>query len=97
VTFELKRYTIRPDGFEGFLALWRDVVAVRRRHGFDVLFAFADREHSVFTWAIGHDGDIDAAAQAFYDDPERLRIGGGLRDHITEFEIRRVEQVAVPV
>ena len=47
----LRRYEIKGDDWDSFLDVWRQIVAVRKRHGFEVLFAFEDREENVFTWA----------------------------------------------
>lgn len=92
---ELKRYQITPDGWEGFLDVWRRIVAVRRRHGFGILFAFADRERNMFTWAIDHDGDFDAAAKSYYEDPERIALEI-VQDYVTDYEIRKVEVLDLP-
>lgn len=92
---ELKRYFIKSDGWDEFLQILRRIAVVRERHGFQVLFTFADRELNLFTWAIRHGGDFDKAAEAYYKDPERveLEIVG---DYITDYEIRRVEELKIP-
>lgn len=92
---ELKRYQITPGGWEEFLEVWRRIVAVRRRHGFGILCAFADREQNMFTWAIDHDGDFDAAAKAYYEDPERIELEIVER-YVTGYEIRKVEALDLP-
>ncbi|MFF9184226.1 hypothetical protein [Streptomyces misionensis] len=92
---ELKRYTIRDGGWDEFLDEWRQIVRVRRRHGFGVLFAFADRAQGVFTWAIDHQEDFDKAAVAYYEDPERKRLEV-VEEYVTEYEIRKVERVEIP-
>lgn len=92
---ELKRYQITPDGWDEFLDVWRRIVAVRRRHGFGILVALADREQNMFTWAIDHDGDFDAAAKAYYEDPERVELEIVER-YVTGYEIRKVEQLDLP-
>lgn len=92
---ELKRYRITPDGWEEFLEVWRRIVAVRRRHGFGILFALADREQNMFTWAIDHDGDFDAAARSYYEDPERVELEI-VENYVTDYEIRKVEVLDLP-
>jgi hypothetical protein len=92
---ELKRYQIKPDGWKEFLEVWHRIVAVRRRHGFGILFAFADREQNMFTWAINHDVDFDAAAKAYYEDPERIELEI-VGNYIIGFEIRKVEVLDLP-
>ena len=92
---ELKRYHIKPGTWDEFLLVLRRIAKVRIRHGFGIVFAFADRETNVFTWAVNHQGDFDAAAKAYYEDPERvdLEIVG---DYVTEYEIRKVEVIELP-
>ena len=92
---ELKRYSIKPDSWSEFIQVWSRIVAVRRRHGFNIIFAFTDQEKNMFTWGISHDGDFDAAAKGYYEDPERveLEIVG---NYVTDFEIRKVYQQPIP-
>ena len=91
----LRVYNIKPDGWDQFLEIWRRIVAVRRRYGFEVLFALEDREENVFTWAVSHSGDIDEVAERYYADPERktLEIVG---DYVTGYKVTRVARVALP-
>lgn len=93
-TTELKRYQIKPGQWDEFLEVWRRIVVVRRRHGFGVLCAFADREQNVFTWAIDHEGDFDAAAKSYYEDPERVQLEI-VENFVPGYEIRRVESLGV--
>lgn len=92
---ELKRYSIEPDKWDGFLEVWRDIVRVRRRFGFEILFALIDRKQNMFTWAISHDGDFDAAAAAYYGDPERVELEI-VANYVTAFEVTRVTQESLP-
>ncbi|MEC3909610.1 hypothetical protein U5A82_03720 [Sphingobium sp. CR2-8] len=91
----LRVYDIKPDGWEQFLEIWRRIVAVRRRFGFEVLFALEDREANVFTWAVRHDDDIDQVAERYYADPERksLEIVG---EYVLDYKVTRVSRVAFP-
>lgn len=91
----LRRYVIAADGWDAFLDIWRRIVAVRKRHGFEVLFALSDREENMFTWAIHHAGDIEAAAQAYYADPERIELEIVER-YVTDWKVSTVTQESVP-
>lgn len=94
-TTELKRYTIRPESWDDFLIVWQGIVKLRRRYGFGVVFAFADRETNMFTWAIDHEGDFDLAAKNYYSDPERIKLDRVV-DYVSAHEIRRVEPMSLP-
>lgn len=91
----LRIYSIKPDGWEPFLEVWRRIVAVRRRFGFEVLFALEDREANIFTWAVRHDDDIDQVAERYYADPERkaLEIVG---EYVLDYKVTRVSRVTLP-
>jgi hypothetical protein len=94
MTIELKRYNIKPHEWEAFLEVWRRIVAVRKRMGFAILFAFVDREKNVFTWAISHD-DFEAAAKRYYEDPERIELEI-VANYVTAYEITRVIPEPIP-
>jgi hypothetical protein len=94
VTTLLRRYFIKPDGWDNFLETWRKIVVLRQRYGFKVVFAYADRELNVFTWAIQLEGDLEEVQARYYKDPERvaLEIVG---NWVTDYEIREVEPVSI--
>ncbi len=91
----LRRYTIKADEWEPFLDVWRRIVAVRKRHGFEVLFALVDRQENMFTWAISHPGNIEKAAEGYYKDPERVELEIVER-YVTDWKISTVTQEPVP-
>lgn len=49
----------------------------------------------MFTWAIDHRGDFAAAANAYYDDPERIELAI-VEHHVADYEIRPVDIVLLP-
>jgi hypothetical protein len=91
---QLKRYKIKPGLWDDFLSTWRDILVLRRKHGFGVLFALADRETNWFTWAIDHHGDFDAAAEGYYQDPDRVALDR-IADYVSEWEIRKVDAMSI--
>ena len=88
----LRRYCIAPGQWDAFLEVWRRIVIVRERHGFTVLCAFADRDANMFTWAISYPGDIDAAAERYYADPERIELRTVER-FVTDWKVTPVEAI----
>jgi hypothetical protein len=92
--YELKRYKIRDGQQEDFLEVWRPIVKLRKKHGYDVLFALFDRESGWFTWAVTHN-DFDAANKRYYADPDRVKLDKVV-DYVEEHEIKRVEFVPIP-
>jgi hypothetical protein len=91
----LKRYKIKPECWDEFMDIWREIVVMRRKYGFGIVFAFADREINWFTWAINHDGDFDTAAENYYKDPQRVDLDR-VEDYVSEWESQKVESLDMP-
>lgn len=70
----LRQYGVKPERWDDFLSLWSQAATIRKRFGFEILFAFEDRANNVFTWALRHDGDLDAVIDQYYHDPERKKL-----------------------
>ncbi len=84
----LRRYSIVGD-WSAFLDLWRRIVPLRERYGFGCLFAAADEEKDLFTWAFDFDGrweDFAEAQRPYYADPERVALRG-VFDHMADYTI----------
>lgn len=77
-TIQLRRYRIAEGRIEDFLRSWQAVIpALRQRHGFEIRFAYLDREHRVFAWAVAVAGDRSlflARERAYYESPERQAL-----------------------
>jgi len=67
---QLKRYWIVPERWSDYLTTWERIASIRRRCGFDIPFACADRDNGIFTWAVSHSNFVEGAAR-YYADPER--------------------------
>ena len=69
-TIQLRRYEIEPGRMADHVAWFPTIRAVREKYGYKVLFALADAEHGVFTWAVAIDGDMEAflAVDAVYNE-----------------------------
>jgi hypothetical protein len=87
---QLRRYEIKPDEMDQFLAAVRAAFPVREQYGFGVAFALVDDENNEFVWAVTHDGDFAAAEQAYYASPERAALPDNPADHIAAFHVGMV-------
>mgnify|MGYP002622127066 CR=1 FL=1 len=80
-TIQLRRYAIAAGREDDFLASWSSrIPQLRRKHGFEIKFAYLDRANGLFVWAVAVDGDEDAflaAERAYYGSPERAALGKG--------------------
>ena len=94
-TIELRRYTIEPGRMDDFIAWFPSIVGPRARHGFRVVFAYADDEHSQFVWAVAHDGDFDAAEAAYMASPERAEAFATNPNVMTDAVVGKVRAIDV--
>jgi hypothetical protein len=77
VEVQLRDYRIQPGRMDAWIAGWKSgVVPVRREFGFQVLGAWADREHDRFIWLIGYSGadGFDAANDRYYASEQRSSL-----------------------
>ena len=92
---ELKQYTIKPESWEDFLGVWRKLIPIRKRFGFTVLFALVDKERNIFTWALSHPDDYDAADKSYQADPERIALEV-IGKYVTGADMTKVTQLTIP-
>lgn len=93
----MRRYAI-VGPWPQFLAIWREVAVVRERYGFPCLFAVADRERDMFTWAFAFSGqwaDFGPAQRDYYHDPARMALRG-VFDYMADYDIHPARQLASP-
>lgn len=84
----VRRYSI-VGSWDDFLATWRRIVPLRARHDFQCLFAVADPEKDVFTWAFDYAGrweDFAEDQKGYYADPERAALRN-VFDHMADYAI----------
>ncbi|MGC3995578.1 MAG: hypothetical protein QM779_15905 [Propionicimonas sp.] len=96
-TVVMRRYSIVGE-WTRFLAIWRRVVSVRERYGFDCQFAVADQPENMFTWAFAFDGewpDFAEAQRPYYHDPERVALRG-VFDFMADYDIHPARELPLP-
>lgn len=92
-TVQLRRYELVPGEMDAFLAWFPNIIPVREKYGFKVLFAVADREHNEFVWAVSHDGDFEAAFAEYNVSPERAAVFEGQPTRVAKMHLAMVDQV----
>jgi hypothetical protein len=93
---QLRRYELVPGMMDDFLAWFPRIIGVREKYGFKVLFAYADREHGEFVWAVSHDGDFDAAFEVYNVSPERAEVFKDQPTRVAKMHLAMVEPVVAP-
>jgi hypothetical protein len=95
-TVQLRRYVMEPGRLDALVAWFPTLIPAREKFGFRVLFALADREREIFTWAVALDGDearFREVEAAYNESPERAAAFETYPDGIAEREIGPAEDV----
>ncbi len=94
--YQLRIYDITPDRMDEFVTLFWRVAEIRRRHGFEVIGPWIDEEANQFVWIVGYDGPegFEAAAQAYYESPERAALSPDPADFLEAVDTRMLAAVS---
>jgi len=97
VITELRRYRIKPDRLESWLAFFADVVAEHKRHGVRVEYAGVDRETGTFVWlrSFVDEADREARKGAFYGSDWWNEREAFAMDHVMEYEVTFLDAAIV--
>jgi hypothetical protein len=97
VITELRRYRIKPDRLDSWLAFFAEAARENERHGIRVEYAGVDRETCTLIWLRSFDDEADRQARksAFYGSdwwPQREAFA---MDHVLEYEVTFLDAVHV--
>ena len=68
---------------DAWLAEWHEHVRrLRLAHGFAILGPWVGDDGETFVWILGHDGDFEAADEAYYASDERRALDPDPARHI---------------
>jgi hypothetical protein len=97
VITELRRYRIKPDRLESWLAFFADVLRESDRHGIRVDYAGVDRETSTFIWlrTFTDEADRQARKAAFYDSAWWTERETAAMDHVIEYEVTFLDAAVI--
>ena len=97
---QLCRYQLTEGVLADWAAHWRqNVMPLRLKFGFNVLFAFADHVNSQFVWAVSFDGtaeDLAARDHEYHESPEWAERNAGKNGPIESVTVALVEEIAPP-
>ena len=99
-TIQLRRYVMEPGRLDALVDWFPAIVPVREQYGFRVLFALADRERQVFTWAVALDGDqarFTEVESVYNDSAERATAFETFPGGIPEKEIGPADDVLAAI
>jgi hypothetical protein len=94
---ELRRYRIKPDRLESWLAFFLEAAREHEPHGIRVEYAGVDRETSTFTWLRTFEDEADRVARkdAFYGADWWLDREAYAMDHVVEYDVTFLDAFAV--
>lgn len=96
-TVQLRRYNVKPDLVDEFLAWWTTSLApARPAFGFTIESAYFNREANEFTWAVSAEGDADEfrrLEKIWMESPERAALFGAVENWHDATHIALVEQL----
>jgi hypothetical protein len=72
---QFRRYELKPGAHDDFLAWYEQIVPIRVRCGFHLLFALDLEEIEEFVSAWAYTGDLNQIEHLYYTDPDRTRLG----------------------
>ncbi len=89
---QLRRYSVADGGLDKLAEWFPRIIPVREKFGFTVDFAYVDREHNEFVWAVSHPGDFEGALARYNDSPERAAAFEGFSSPVLSMVVSYVEQ-----
>ena len=93
---QLRRYDVIEGQMDSLIEWFPSLIAVREKFGFKVEFMYADRENNQLVWAVSHQGDYDAAHEAYAASPERAAVFAGQPDRVSSMHVSMVDTVIAP-
>lgn len=90
---QLRRYSVADGGLDKLAEWFPRIIPVREKFGFTVDFAYVDREHNEFVWAVSHPGDFEGALARYNDSPERAAAFEGFESPVTAMHLAMVDEV----
>ena len=96
-TVQLRRYELVEGVLDDFVAWFTStLIPARLSEGFEIEFAYADRDANEFVWAVSTPGDADAFAEierAYLASPEREAAFAGEPTRVAVHHVRLVERI----
>lgn len=94
--YQLREYTIRQGEINQFIEEWgAQIMPLRKKLGFKILDAFANKEESRFVWIVAWDGpgSLDEGEKRYFDSNERTAVNPNPARHVEKSRISKVEYV----
>jgi hypothetical protein len=94
---ELRRYRIKPDRLDSWLAFFAEAARENERHGIRVEYAGVDREASTLVWlrTFADEADRLSRKDAFYGSAWWLEHEAFAMDHVLEYDVTFLDAALV--
>ena len=90
---QLRRYEVTEGELDRFIEWFPKILPVREKYGFNVNFAYADRDNNEFVWSVSHPGDFEAAEAVYSESPERTAAFEGFDNPVIGLHVAMIEEV----
>lgn len=94
---ELRRYRLKPDMVDSWLAFFQETLAPSDRHGIRVEYAGLDQETSTFVWlrSFADEADRQRRKDAFYGDDWWTAREEFAMSHVLEYDVTFLDAAVV--
>jgi len=94
---ELRRYRLKPDMVDSWLAFFRETLAESERHGIRVEYAGFEPETSTFVWlrSFADEADRQRRKDAFYGDHWWAEREAFAMNHVLEYDVTFLDAAIV--
>jgi hypothetical protein len=94
---ELRRYRIKPNRLESWLAFFLEAAREHDPHGIRVEYAGVDRETNTFVWLRSFDDEADRISRkdAFYGAGWWLEREAFAMDHVLEYDVTFLDAAVI--
>jgi hypothetical protein len=83
--FQLRLYRVKPGSMDAWMEEWNQHVRpLRLAHGFAIVGPWIGDDGETFAWILGHDGDFEAADEAYYASDERQALDPDPARHLAD-------------
>jgi hypothetical protein len=97
VITEVRRYRIKPERLDSWLAFFAEAARENERHGIRVEYAGVDRETGTFLWlrSFADEADREARKGAFYGSSWWTEREAFAMDHVLEYDVTFLDAAIV--
>jgi hypothetical protein len=91
----LRNLRIKPGKVDDFFEIWPETVRLRRKLGFEPIFACLDPNTNIVSYCFRFRGNFKEASERYYALPERARLER-IADYVADWNEALVDLIDIP-